>query len=100
MNRHSVAAPRLRKSGEAEMTSILIETDTNSSPMSAPAAPPMTTAKVSHPGKAAPRVGTTPIAPAYGVAIADPAACPAGRAAFRLACRWKRVLLHREGART
>ena len=56
-NRLSVAAPRLRKSGEAEMTSILIETETKSRPMSAPAAPPMTTANVSHPGKATPGVG-------------------------------------------
>jgi hypothetical protein len=57
MNRLSVAAPRLRKSGEAEMTSILIEIEMNRRPISAAAAPPMTTANVSHPGTAAPGVG-------------------------------------------
>ena len=50
MNRQSVWA--LRKSGDAEMTSILIETEMNNRPMSAPAAPPIMTANVSHPGKA------------------------------------------------
>jgi hypothetical protein len=51
-------APRLRKSGDFEMTSSLIETDTNDRPTSAPAAPPMMTANVSQPGTAAPTIAT------------------------------------------
>jgi hypothetical protein len=54
MNRLSVSPARLRKSGDAEMTSIRIETDTNRRPTSAPAAPPMMTANVSHPSTATP----------------------------------------------
>jgi hypothetical protein len=51
MNKHSVEAPRFRKSADAEMMSILIETDTNRRLMSAAAAPPITRANVSHPGR-------------------------------------------------